>query len=431
MNAEVDRYALPQIFQPVGSGRHVAILGAGFSRAISEAMPTLQTLGERVITQLGLAEASPLDEFDGSLERWMSFLSADQPWLSEAGNLRNRSVFVDAAQAVSDAIATAEQEAVAQPVPQWLYRLVWTWAETGADVFTFNYDTLVERALAALTGWDTLSDVYATALAERVPPGSGAFLGPGNPDRSLFRLYKLHGSTNWSFSGLSAPINDPIVLTQDRPPWRPDSRQANTTPRYVALYDGLAPLIVPPTYSKGPYYGNLALRAQWARGASALANASDAAILGYSFPPGDLTTREWIGTSLSPSATLAVADWCAETADRVLMEVGKGRGGTPHSGEKAISDFVNATCGDLITWQISHQVSGVRLEVLVNGAPIGLRQNGHFGSSAEAAQWVEARIDAAAPRRTEQAQPDHHEWPVELRRTVVMPPDSPHVVFDG
>ncbi|MCE0459125.1 SIR2 family protein [Curtobacterium flaccumfaciens] len=431
METTKDRFALPRVLESVEGDRRVAILGAGFSRAISEKMPTIKSLGGEVLKYMGFSEEDgPLDEFDQDLERWMSYLSADQPWLSEADNLRNRSVFVEAAEAVEAVITAAEEEAVSAPLPPWLERLVWTWAEQGADVFTFNYDTLVERAVSSIPGLGTLADLYATPLSQRHPPGSsGGLFAISPPSRSMFRLYKLHGSTNWSFTGLASPLNDPIVLTRDRPLWRPTAQQDNPVPRFVPLYDGLAPLIVPPTFSKGPYYGNLALRAQWRRGATALSRASDVAILGYSFPPGDLTTREWVGTSLSRHASVSIADLSAASADRIGREVGKRRQVSTHTGATAIQDYVDVTCGDLVAWRIVTDANIVRLEVSVNGSAVDLPGAGRFDQLEDAARWIEARIDAQAPRRTDAARNEGTDWEILVSRSVVMPSCAPHVVF--
>jgi hypothetical protein len=50
------------------------ILGSGFSRSISEYMPTMAELGRQVIDWLALSETT-LMTFNNNLEQWMSFLS--------------------------------------------------------------------------------------------------------------------------------------------------------------------------------------------------------------------------------------------------------------------------------------------------------------------------------------------------------------------
>jgi len=123
------------------------ILGSGFSRAINAAMPTMVTLRDQVLAHLGM-ELPDLDAFGGDLEQWMSYLSVDQPWLDAPQKYENRARFYRVAEAITRAITKAEQTAVVSPPPTWLIRLLWTWSDQRTNVFTFNYDTLIERALA-------------------------------------------------------------------------------------------------------------------------------------------------------------------------------------------------------------------------------------------------------------------------------------------
>ncbi len=135
-------------------------------------MPTLTELRDLVVDALGMG-VHELDQFGGNLEQWMSFIAVDQPWLSAADNLSNRSLFERVRTVLANAIVHAEERAISADLPDWLLRLVWTWCENEAAVFTFNYDTLVERCLASFGRVQTFGDIYAAPLMERVAAGDG------------------------------------------------------------------------------------------------------------------------------------------------------------------------------------------------------------------------------------------------------------------
>ncbi len=379
------------------------ILGAGFSRAIHQAMPTIGDLGALVLEKLDLSSTT-LAPFGGDLERWMSFLSADQPWLADGENLRNRGLFLEAAAAVDDTIEDAERQVINQPVPIWLTRLVWSWCEQKADIFTFNYDTLIERCLSQLGRVSTLGDVYAAPLVERLPLGTHLMFASASPRGDVLRLFKLHGSTNWGFGGIHGPASDPIVLTDERLAWAlPALDEIPPPPRWTTRFDDLYPLIVPPTFSKGPYYSNSTLRGQWRRGATTLASTSEMTIIGYSFPPGDLTTREWISTSLSAGASVRIVDLNPEVAGRIAAEFAQGHAVSDETGDNAIPRYVERNCGDHVEWEIEEEDNNppARISLKVNGNeqlsqdPVDrLWEPG----LEEAQRWLHTRIEAAAPQ---------------------------------
>jgi len=98
--------------------RDVFVLGAGFSKAISESMPVLWELGEETVKRLG--EDAPhvppgLNPFD--FENWFSYLTEDQPWLSSEQLLRNRSGFLRVSREISDIITEREDLTKSEPMP--------------------------------------------------------------------------------------------------------------------------------------------------------------------------------------------------------------------------------------------------------------------------------------------------------------------------
>jgi hypothetical protein len=403
------------------------ILGAGFSRAISKEMPTTEGLGLAVLNHLGLDPQEVLDPFAGDLERWMSYLSVPQPWLQDSDNLRNRSLFEQAAQAVYEVIRLAESKVIETAPPIWLTRLIWTWCDQSADIFTFNYDSLIERCVGRLGRISTLGDIYATSVEERRAPGEGSMFSAERPSGDVLRLYKLHGSTSWGFGGLDAPSNSRITLSDRLLTWHPTVDRAEAPPpRYVPLFDDLAPLIIPPTFTKGPYYGNLALRGQWRRGANALRRTERLVVIGYSFPLGDLTTREWVSNSLNSGADIEIVDISPDAASQVDKSVGGARAIIDSSSAEAVSDYVDTNCGDYVEWS-TEEVDGakpVRVSVLVNGEE-RVRQDDAYrpwgASEQDARVWVDTRIEAAAPNIIDRSLTLDTSGLVRWRRAVVLP----------
>ena len=384
------------------------VLGSGFSRAICDAMPTLDELRELVLEDLRVRRRArvtghELDKFGGNLEKWMSFLATDQPWLSDAENLSNRSLFESVSESLASCIARAENSTVSTRIPDWLIRLVWTWCEAGVPVLTFNYDTLIERTIAHLQRVQTFADVYAAPLMERIAAGDGAVAGAEEPSGPILELYKLHGSTNWAFGGLSAPPNDRIVLTDPFLSWGPRPILAQKPPtRYRSRFADLTPLIIPPTFSKGPYFSNLALRAQWAEAANALAHATNLTVMGYSFPAGDIVARQWVETSFM-GHQMDIVDYSGDRPKQIRSSLTGARQGRDYIGENAVKDYVDDTCGPLVRWNLKEaDTSGdLTVELWVNGedvvAPIPINER-PWGKDYRAAQkWVHERVAVAAP----------------------------------
>lgn len=377
------------------------LLGSGFSRAISDAMPTMGELGDQVIYDMQI-HPFMIDEFNGDLEQWMSYLSVDQPWLSTAQNLRNRSVFTEVSASVARCIFRAESEVMAlTPLPTWLLRLVWTWCDQRAHVMSFNYDTLIERAVSNLGRLQTWGDLYAAPLGDRAAAGDGGTFGAEPPSGSIIALYKLHGSTSWSFGGLDGPPNDRILLNTDRLGWWPPQNSMELpAPREQTKWDDVVPLIIPPTFTKGPYFSNLALRAQWIRAAEALRSTDRLTIMGYSFPPADTVARQWVGTAFK-GKRMDIVDHDSDRPGFIRGTLLNARAGEDMTGDRAIERYVDRECGPLVRWKIwnGEDQSGARAELWVNDTNLladMTLENRPWGTDWGAAQqWIHDRVTGA------------------------------------
>jgi hypothetical protein len=385
------------------------ILGSGFSRSISEDMPTMAELGQQVIDRLALPQTT-LMIFNNNLEQWMSFLAVDQPWLSQADNLENRAWFARASAAVQECISESEAKVIeTTPLPDWLRRLVWTWCDQKANVFTFNYDTLLERALMELNRLDTFGDLYPMPLEWRVNAGDGGRFGSEGTRGEVLSLYKLHGSINWAFGGLDARPSDRILLTGDFLRWsQPPLREEPISPRERSMYDDVVPLIIPPTLTKGPYYTNLSLRGQWRRAGEALDAGGALTIIGYSFPMADLVANQWVSTSFV-GHRMDIIDVVPKRPSAIRAQLPFPKKGRDVTGELAVQRYADRVSGDLVRWKIwdAHDGEGARVGLIVNGvdllADMSLAQR-PWGQDHDAAQlWLHTRIEKAEQKVIDRA----------------------------
>lgn len=321
--------------------RVFVMLGAGFSRAVSEVMPTLDRLGRLVVERLGI-EPDELGPFNGNLEEWLTYLATDQPWLSESQNLENRGRSIRVIEAIHEAISHADSEAARQPFAMWLQRLVWWMFDQTVSVATFNYDVLLERAASTLGLTGSWKDIYQIWVDDR----RSMTIYPAPPAGSVARVFKLHGSISWAYAGPSAPISEKIILARDQLGWIGDmaSKEAGAADREL-LYRDLVPMIVPPTFSKTSYYGNTSMRSQWRDASEELKQADHLVVMGYSLPPGDLNARHFVATSFN-GHRVTVIDHDEQVAARFAELLGlqdvEWFGG--------VEEFVESTCGDVVSW---------------------------------------------------------------------------------
>lgn len=151
-------------------------------------------------------------------------------------------------------------------------------------VITFNYDLALDITLQ-----------YKTTPIDYALHDEGS--------AGLLPLLKLHGSLNWGRCSCGQVHAWPIAKFLSRYRGRPHSDDGTTrvtvgslisecSEDYVELdgskhrirFDAL-PVIVPPTWNKGDYHGELA--SVWQRAAAELSDAENIFIMGYSFPDTD------------------------------------------------------------------------------------------------------------------------------------------------
>jgi hypothetical protein len=188
------------------------VLGAGFSRAINDAMPITDELGNEVLardpTIRGNHEVAAFDR--GSFESWLSRRAEDQPYLHASQNYASRAIYARAIELVAAILQEREAAAMATNCPEWLLNLLQGWHKESAIVITFNYDTLVESAIPIAGLYDAVNKIatpWATAI-NFTPTGAGTTIGEQGQSVSwkTFQLLKMHGSLNRYWPPDTVPV---------------------------------------------------------------------------------------------------------------------------------------------------------------------------------------------------------------------------------
>lgn len=277
--------------------RDVFLLGAGFSKAISNSMPLMIEMSQAILSVVDDDRTKEqLTKILGSkpdFERALSYLSEAQPWISEAHRLRNRALFYDLADAIYRVITSAQSRAIQDSLecPQWLLHLVLWMQRSGASIITLNYDTLLESAFLELSTPDHPSLSSWDFRPFTVLPDANY---TGNPEDPGIKLLKLHGSVHWSYSG-SAHFYGESIRDRWIHRWSLDSQDARTFP----LDDGRVPLIIPPTFNKNRYFENEKIKHQWGKARIALGSARRIFCVGYGMPAGDSLMHELLNDAAS------------------------------------------------------------------------------------------------------------------------------------
>jgi len=317
------------------ANRSVFILGSGFSRAFSEAMPTVAELTDVLRGNPRFQEA-PYDDLVASPELLLSYLDSAQPWKEPEEVLRDQALFIETQRQLAAEIARCEGEAFGQPAPEWAARLVKHLHETRSTVLSLNYDTVLER-IVHKTSTERSDhdeprefDLYQMPLSVLRLRQAGT-LG-GNSVQTL-RLLKLHGSINWFYSGQDATPGEQIYYraVMSDSPAGDDWGRGNTTDREIRrLTSDKAPLIVPPVSEKSRFYDNRTLRMLWTDAREALARANEVWCVGYSLPETDLTMKLFLQSVARPERVYVVnrASSVNGKEDRILERY---REAFPHS----------------------------------------------------------------------------------------------------
>ena len=291
----------------------VYVRSSGFSKAISNEMPLTKDLSKEVVEHYSRADTISPDVrrmIEEDFEKALTFLAQNKPWLPESENLRHKALYLD----LTYVIRGIFHERFRGPLvwgsnkpPLWLEALITHWHNNRATVITLNYDTLVER-VASSTYWEARSTKIPTGQLYPIPLTPAAqrsryaagVPGGGGAAVETFRLLKLHGSTNWFYSGRTdffgeelfyvpciGGVDGPFVAREGRDPEKP---------HWTNIGDKTA-LIIPPVLDKSVFFQHESLRSLWFQASQAIKTASRVVCMGYSLPSSDLTMAQFLKSS--------------------------------------------------------------------------------------------------------------------------------------
>ena len=280
--------------------KELFILGAGFSYAVTNGtMPLLNGLTKELVDNLKLEEDEDL------LQLWQEYVV--NPNIGNVQN-PNKSNFEDIMTFLSSKFAyeTYKDEHFKAALYQYITERIVAILQminlekeisnaphllqfanylrkTKADIFSFNYDLVLENLLLKIPGSSRIFDPLYTIK------GALAFLsGTFCDSASLFwrdslKIYKLHGSINWMYDP-DTPTGVQIVTSK-------------TLPEYCR---GLHYLLIPPTILKNFVFHNNLLDIQWQEFREKLCLAEKIHIIGYSIPKTDIATYYALKTCIQP-----------------------------------------------------------------------------------------------------------------------------------
>jgi hypothetical protein len=355
----------------------VFVIGAGFSRAVSDHMPLTDELGQAALEELRsvLPPRLALERLPKGMnfEAWLSQLAGDQPYLSDAENAENRAAFLRFSEVIAEIIGARVEKVLADPYPEWLLAFVSAAHHSRATVVTFNYDTLIECMVATPTGilgnpsefgqlWQGVAWSELTGDLPPWPPGATPYGGPQQVE--TLRLLKLHGSLNWYWrAGDSSGVS---VARRDLPGWFGKPQPYEEEQRRRAL-PGRTPFVVPPSASKSDYYANPITQEMWRQAAERLSGARRLVFMGYSLPVTDVTFSNMLRDSVNDSeAQIMIADYCpSPILDRLkALGIAPERLSAAPAGSDAIESAIEAwttALSRLVLLHLPHDLPNARM----------------------------------------------------------------------
>ncbi|MXZ92459.1 MAG: hypothetical protein F4Z05_13430 [Chloroflexi bacterium] len=266
--------------------RDAFLLGAGFSQAVHEEMPTMDELFRKLKPLVGVENGVDPDVYEyacksGKVETLLTYYAIPSPSDDHIAVLRKRVVAARLEQSIGLVLACRERHlnrlAHCTNLGQ---KLVNRWDEQGSHVLTANYDTLVEQ----LSGYLDDAQVPILYPITVVPlEASTRPIPAAHPEIPVLQLYKLHGSVSW-YTSQDKSNSDPIYGFVDfgPPPFTPPEKLLGGKRRFIA----------PPVHDKSTLLGHELMRDLWRQAKdNALVPAERLYVIGYSLPETDMAMR--------------------------------------------------------------------------------------------------------------------------------------------
>ena len=308
----------------------VFLLGAGFSKAVCKAMPTMKELYGFLEPLAGNIDGFSKEVYQfasGNVETLLSYYAIPSPHDDGSELLHKRRVTALLENEIGRLLRNCEEEGATDGLNPNAERLLVKWHEDQSHILTTNYDTLVERIasrkmfLMSDGKADGLfyTDLYPIPVTNALARDGGGVLSSDYPN--TFTLYKLHGSTTW-YKSMSESSFDPIYGV---------TYNSADNARYRKFVADKRRFIVPPVYDHSSLLNHESIRSLWWQAREySLRQADNVYVIGYSLPETDaaMQTLLWEGSRTETyqrpeRKTLYVVDVSKEIGRRYTEKLGE------------------------------------------------------------------------------------------------------------
>lgn len=278
----------------VSTYRRVFVLGSGFSKSFLPSLPTLKDLNALIPDGIPdefphlkeycrnfLSLCNGEREYLGVEQLATSILSA-QIFPSERERLYHASLRFELLRFIAESIRSEQplSDEAAAVLGRFLKACVnrASAGERETLILSFNYDTLIERVIAADP---ELSKTVSVDYGVRIDPADRSAVR-GKCEQTI-DLVKLHGSLNWF----------PIKGTNDELDLK-SICQVEPFDRSFPIYCEDTPIYIPMAHAKESFLRGSLFNVLWAKADYYLKNAEEINFLGYGFPKTDVNNLEFL-----------------------------------------------------------------------------------------------------------------------------------------
>lgn len=234
-----------------------------------------------------------------TFEDWLTLQVTPLPFLEGFENAKRAADAARVVGAIARVLDDRVLEASTAAGPLWLRQLIALWHVERAVVLTFNYDTLLERAVNSHPLTTTSPDgnveyVLGDHVVFPAPPAPQAqFIGDSGPGHNSgsFQVLKLHGSLTWYWAA-GDPTGSTLIRVREKHVFGTVDPLALETDFVGAT--SLDRYLIPPITSKDGYYGSYLANTLWRTARSFVSSASTMTLIGYSLPPEDRAASQLI-----------------------------------------------------------------------------------------------------------------------------------------
>lgn len=352
--------------------RRVFFVGAGFSKALNSNYPTLFELSDTVATTFKKrypagAIREHFDQLPVSLgsntEHLLSYLISDWPWKSSVERDLDRALYKAFVFEISKALSTIKD----QPLPMDFQELIqFLFLDENNTIVSLNYDYLPQKLHAlysrnadedVITGLDLKIEYRyhaARLTSDEVPWVAESLDTPVNREKKK-RLtvsrewlstvapeeftdvatragYNEHHPLGTMLSWDSDPTTALKFFLQkprpdpEAPPWTPNTGkvlhlhgsilwrdESGASTIRITDIDGIThseeiPAIVPPVLDKSQHYATGRLKTQWEAAHNAIQRAEEIVVIGFSFPPTDMSCQFLFKSATKPGVRVVVVN---------------------------------------------------------------------------------------------------------------------------